>query len=36
MKLEKPQEQINEAEIGKLLKKRIHSNNSKDNPKSWK
>ena len=34
MKLEKPQEQISEEEIGKLLKKRNHSNNSKDNPKS--
>ena len=34
MKLEKPQEQISEEEIGKLLKKRNHSNNSKDNPNS--
>ena len=31
-----PQDQINEEEIGNLPQKRIQSNDSKDDPKSWK
>ena len=31
-----PPDQTNEEEIGSLSEKRIRSNDSKDNPKSWK
>ena len=33
---ENSQDQRNEEEVGSLLEKRIQSNNSKDDPKSWK
>ena len=30
------QKQLNEEDIGNICEKRIHSNDSKEDPKSWK
>ena len=31
-----PEEQLSELEIGNLPKKRVQSNDNKDDPRSWK